>query len=136
MKLKIINQLTDNQIEDLCYLYTTTWWAKERKLIDVQRMLKNTDIIVALCDPSNHQLLGFSRILTDYVYRALLLDVIIRDNYRQQGLGKILMEAIVSHPDLQEIEALILFCQSDVIPFYEKWGFFGKSDKLEIMIRP
>lgn len=136
MKAEIINHLTENQIQQLCELYKTTWWAKDRRLPDVQQMLKNSDIIVALCDRTSRQLLGFSRILTDYVYRAFLLDVVIRDNYRQQGLGNILMEAIVNHPDLKEIEGLILFCQSEVIPFYQKWGFLGKSDRLEIMIRP
>lgn len=136
MKPAIINHLTENQIQELCKLYQTTWWAKGRQLPDVQKMLKNSDIIVALCEPQTEQILGFSRILTDYVYRAFLLDVVIRDNYRQQGLGKMLMEAIVNHPDLKEIEGLILFCQSEVIPFYQKWGFLGKSDKLEIMIRP
>ncbi|WP_013324203.1 GNAT family N-acetyltransferase [Gloeothece verrucosa] len=136
MKPEIIDHLSEKQIQELCQLFQSTWWAKGRKLPDVQRMLNHSDLIVALCHHSSRQLLGFSRILTDYVYRAILFDVVIRDNYRQQGLGKILMEAIINHPDLQEIEGLILFCQPEVIPFYQKWGFWGKSDRLEIMIRP
>jgi len=98
-------------------------------------MLKNSDIIVALCEHlrcsvavrTSRQLLEFSRILTDYVYRAFLLDVVIRDNYRQQGLGKILMEAIVNHPDLKEIEGLIFFVNLKSYLFIKNGDLWANS---------
>lgn len=38
--------------------------------------------------------MAFARILTDYVYKALILDVIVEPAYRGRGLGRLLMESI------------------------------------------
>ncbi len=43
---------------------------------------------------------GFARIVTDRATVPYLGDVYILDAYQGQGLGKWLMQTIVSHPDL------------------------------------
>lgn len=92
MKIEAIAQLTETQIQDLHQLYQWTWWGKERTLPDIQKMLQNTDLIVAFCEVKTEKLVAFARVLTDYVYRAVIWDVIVAESYRKQGLGKALME--------------------------------------------
>ncbi|MBE9168428.1 GNAT family N-acetyltransferase [Pleurocapsales cyanobacterium LEGE 06147] len=134
LNYEAIAHLTETQIEDLCRMYQSEWWSKGRHKTDVQKMLQHSDIIIAFCHPETKKLLAFARILTDYVYRGLILDVIVEHSYRGKGLGKRLMEAIINHPELQSVEKLLLFCLPEVIPFYQKWGFLEGVDNVRLMV--
>jgi predicted GNAT family N-acyltransferase len=135
MNFEAIERLNIDQIEDLYRLYQAHWWSKGRKKADIERMLKHSDLIVAFCEPNSKRLIAFSRILTDYVYRASIFDVIVEASYRGNGLGRILMDTIVNHQDLKSVERLDLVCLPEMIPFYQKWGFTDDVGNLRLMRR-
>ena len=128
-------QLTDEQIEDLYRLYQQEWWTKGRQLADVRRMLQHCDVLVAFCDSDSKRLIGFARVITDFVYKALVLDVIVETTYRKSGLGRALMDAIVEHPSLKSMQHFELYCLPEMIPFYQKWGFTEALGDLQFMRR-
>lgn len=130
---KIIDNLNPNQIDDLCQMYQQEWWSKGRKIEDVKKMLRCSDIIVALCEPKSYRLIAFARILTDFTYRGFILDVIVASAYRRQGLGRILLETTNNHPQLQAVESLILFCHPEMVDFYQKWGFSESPEDIRLM---
>ncbi|MDY6803655.1 MAG: GNAT family N-acetyltransferase [Cyanobacteriota bacterium] len=133
MKVEAIAQLTEEQIEDLYQLYKSTWWANNRTVPGIRKMLQNTDIAIGLCEVESKKLVAFGRVLTDYFYRAVIWDLIVEESYRGQGLGKALMEAIVNHPSLKEVESMSLMCFPEMVPFYEKFGF--TQFDIEFMLR-
>jgi predicted GNAT family N-acyltransferase len=133
MALKKINKLDSQQINQLHQLYQKEWWTKGRILSDVKIMLQNTDFIFALCEEDTNQLIAFARVLTDKVYKALILDVIVDPDYRSQGLGKEIMQMILDHPDLKYIKHFELYCLPELIPFYKKWGFTDELGELTTM---
>jgi len=135
MTLETIEQLTDDQVKDLHRLYQAEWWTKGRKLADVERMLQHCDVIVAYCDSESKQLVAFARVLTDYVYKALIFDVIVEDSYRNKGLGRGLMEAILNHPSLKSVQHFELYGLPEMIPFYQKWSFTTELGELRFMRR-
>ena len=45
---------------------------------------------------------GFARVTTDRATFAYLADVFVLEEHRGRGLGKWLMEVVLSHPELQE----------------------------------
>ena len=98
-------------------------------------MLAQSDILVGECQTETGKLVSFARVLTDFVYRGLILDVVVDEAFRQQGLGRRLMEQIVNHPQLQSVEAVLLFCAPEMVPFYQKWGFQDGHHKLQVMGR-
>ncbi len=118
-----IHDLTATQIEQLLQLYKQTWWAKERKLAEVQRMLNQSDLLFGLCEADTQTLVAFARVLTDGIYRAIVFDVVVSEAHRRQGLGRLLLQQIVSHPVLSQVECIQLFCLPDMLPFYQKHGF-------------
>ena len=66
--------------------------------------------------------IGFARIISDFSTIAYLGDIYILDNYRGQGLSKKLMDAVMSHPNLQGLRRWILLT-STAEWLYEKYGF-------------
>ena len=133
MTIKRIDKLNEQQISQLHLLYQNEWWTKGRVLSDVKIMLRNTDFIFALCEEDSNQLIAFARVLTDKVYKALILDVIVDPKYRSRGLGREIMQMIINHPDLKYIKHFELYCLPELIPFYKKWGFTHELGELTSM---
>ena len=134
MAYRIVSQLTENQISELLDLYKNEFWSNKRTLQDVVQMLAASDIIIGLVD-DNEKLIGFTRLLTDFVYRAIVFDVIIKPTHRNMKLSSKLMDAVVNHPQLKSIDWIALCCLPEMIPYYERWGFTSKFSKIQLMFR-
>lgn len=132
---RIISELNEPQVSELSDLYKNEFWSQDRTRQDIAKMLAASDIIIGLVDESDH-LIGFTRVLTDFVYRALIFDVMIKPTHRNQGLGKKLLDLVVNHPQLRSVEYLGLYCLPAMVPFYEQWGFTNEHGGLQLMIRP
>lgn len=66
--------------------------------------------------------IGFARVISDFSTIAYLGDIYVLDNYRGRGLSKRLMDAVISHPNLQGLRRWILLT-STADWLYEKYGF-------------
>jgi ribosomal protein S18 acetylase RimI-like enzyme len=109
--------------EQLLKLFQQAPWAKGRTLDDAREMLRHTD--VALCAWDGDQLVGFGRVLTDFVYRATIWDVIVDKAYQKQGIGTEIVQRILHHPRLKKVELFWLCTRRP--GFYEKLGFSSKE---------
>jgi GNAT superfamily N-acetyltransferase len=67
------------------------------------------------------KLIGFARALTDKAAFSWIADVIIDEAYRGQGLGKWLVECILSHPDIKNTKQRL--ATKDAHGLYEQFGF-------------
>ncbi|ODT44134.1 MAG: hypothetical protein ABS70_06265 [Nitrospira sp. SCN 59-13] len=65
----------DFDATQLIHLYRQAPWAKHRALEQAQAMLAKTDLVILAWD--GPRLVGFGRVLTDYVFRASIWDVIV-----------------------------------------------------------
>ena len=72
----------------------------------------------------NPSILG--RVLTDYVYRASIWDVIVDGHYQGQDIGTEIINRILFHGTLQRVE-LFWLCTRDKQEFYETLGFSAKD---------
>lgn len=104
----------------LVRLYDQAPWAKGRTAEDTRDMLAQTDLAISAWD--GPRLVGFGRVLTDYVYRASIWDVIVDQDYQGQDIGTEIMQRILHHPALKRVE-LFWLCTRDKQAFYEKLGF-------------
>jgi GNAT superfamily N-acetyltransferase len=115
------------------WLYSYGWWTQGRERRAVKRMLEGSDVIVGYCDPSSDRLVAFARVLTDFVYKALILDVIVAAAHRKSGLGRRLLDDLLEHPELREVLHFELYCLPNMLPFYERWGFSAALGDLRFM---
>ena len=75
-------------------------------------------------DQQNQKLsqVGFGRIVTDYATFAWLCDVFIIEPHRGRGLGKWLLECIISYPDLTGLKRFVIATR-DAHGLYKQFGF-------------
>jgi len=128
-KVTLVSELTDAQIDQLMALYRNEFWCNHRRRPDVVKMLAHTDIVIGAVDDEEN-LVGFVRVLTDYVYKATIYDVIVRPDWRGKQLGRLLMDSVINHPELKDVLHFDLYCLPKMHDFYERWDF--KSDVGEI----
>ena len=77
---------------------------------------------------------GFARVISDYATFAYLSDVFILESHRGQGLSKLMMEAIVNHPDLQGLRRFLLSTR-DAHGLYAQFGFTPLASPQRFMER-
>jgi len=133
--LAIESAVPPARVPELLDLMRTAWWMADRTPTDVLDLLEHSDLVVALTHRPTDRLLGFARILTDYTYVALVLDVIVDEAHRGSGLGAALMDAVIHHPRLADVRSVELVCQPDLVPFYRRWGFTEEVGGSRLMRR-
>ncbi len=70
---------------------------------------------------------GFARVITDRATFAYLADVFVLESYRGRGLGKRLMQVIMSHPELHGLRRWHLVTR-DAHGLYRRFGFCDLRD--------
>jgi GNAT superfamily N-acetyltransferase len=68
------------------------------------------------------QQIGFARVISDFATIAFLNDVFVLPEHRGVGLGKWLVECVMSHPELQGLRRWILATR-DAHSLYSRFGF-------------
>lgn len=71
--------------------------------------------------------IAYSRVVSDFTTMYWIADVIVDEAYRGEGVGTILMEAIVGHERLQGLSAMLV--TRDAHGFYERFGFERVENK-------
>jgi ribosomal protein S18 acetylase RimI-like enzyme len=115
---------TDIDPQQLLALYSQTDWARDRSLDDTTRMLAHTDVAISAWDGS--KMVGFGRVLTDFVFRASIWDVIVDRTYQDRDIGKEIVQRILAHPELERVE-LFWLCTRRYQAFYASLGFSDKE---------
>jgi N-acetylglutamate synthase-like GNAT family acetyltransferase len=101
-------------------LKATAFWAGERNIEDLEIAIDNSNPVISVWD--GDRLIGFARALSDGIYRATIWDVIIHPDYQGCGLGRKLVETVLSHPLINRVEKVYLMTTYQQ-KFYERIGF-------------
>lgn len=134
-KYPVLSTLSEVQTEQLHSLYQREWWTAGRSLADVRTMLQHSDFVFAIAAPDTQELLAFARVLTDRVFKVLVLDVIVHQDHRTAGLGSFLMAHIMAHPVLSRVRHIELYCLPERADFYKRHGFTSELGELRFMRR-
>jgi GNAT superfamily N-acetyltransferase len=101
------------------FLADESYWAKGRTPEQTKTAIENS-----ICFGVYHgdRQAAFARVVTDRATFAYIGDLFVLEEFRGRGLSKRLMEAIVSHPELQGLRRWILATR-DAHGLYEQFEF-------------
>ena len=114
---------TEHKDLDFEFIYafiSDSYWAKGIPQ-DVLRKAIDNSLVFGVYTACGNQV-GFARVVTDKATFAYLADVFIDELHQGLGLGRLLMDNIASHPDLQGVRRFMLATR-DAHGLYEKYGF-------------
>ena len=101
------------------YLSQESYWSRGIAMEKVARAIAHS---LPYGVYTSSEQVGFGRIVTDYCKLAYICDVYILTPHRGQGLGKALVQAMLSHPELQDLRRWMLATQ-DAHGLYQPFGF-------------
>lgn len=121
-------------VDAICDFLARAYWAKGRPRERTERALANS-LVFGLYDGEKQ--IGLARVVTDYAIFAYLCDVFIHEDYRARGLGKWLIETVMSHPDLQGLRRWTLATR-DAHGLYKQFGWdaLGSPEKWMEIFHP
>lgn len=113
---------TDPALLDLDVIHgflSGCYWAKGIPKQTVRRSIRNS-----LCFGvyKSKKQVGFARVISDFATYAYVGDVFVVDEYRGQGLGKLVMQCIMNHPALEGLRRWSLLTR-DAHSLYSQFGF-------------
>jgi predicted GNAT family N-acyltransferase len=120
---EVISEIPEKRLPELVSLFSTEWWTKDRPIDGLRVMLVNTTAVVGIVDTSTDKLVGFARAISDGIYKALIMDVIVCPEHRGRGISKILMSKMMVHPALKGVQDFEIYCKPSLVELYKKWGF-------------
>jgi GNAT superfamily N-acetyltransferase len=118
-------------VERIHAFLTESYWAKGIPLDVVCRSIEGS-LCFGLYDGDEQ--VGFARVVSDGATFAYLADVFILDSHRGRGLGKLLVSAVLAHPELQGLRRWVLATR-DAHGLYVQHGFAPLSDPQRFMER-
>lgn len=123
---------TDSSRFDVEMIYTfltNCYWAKGIPRETVQRSIDNA-LCFGVFDSARQ--VGFARVITDRATYAYIGDVFILESHRGRGLSKLLMKAIMEHPELQGFRRWSLVTD-DAHGLYRQFGFTSPANPQKYM---
>lgn len=116
------------KLQDLFNL--AAFWARDRKPEDLAIAIENSKPIITAWDGEN--LIGFARANSDGIYRATIWDVVVHPDYQGAGIGRKLVQTVLSHPHVNRVERVYLMTTNQQ-KFYERIGFQTNSSTTMVL---
>ena len=112
-------------------LHKHAFWAQQRNTADLKRMLAGSTVVVSLW--RGKRMVGFGRATSDGIHRAVLWDVVVAGDLQGRGLGRRVVEALLSSKAIRNAERVYLMTTNSS-GFYQQLGFEPASPQ-QLLIR-
>jgi len=108
-------------------LFNLTGWNEEYGLTpsELHEAVSHSLFVVAAYDDG--RLVGSGRVVSDGIFHALIVDVIVLPGYQGKGIGTEIMRQLTEYCRSKRIRDVQLFCAKGKSTFYERLGFRPRS---------
>lgn len=129
--MAVIYNFSDKHIEQLLEMYKDVGWG-ERSIEDIIKCVQGSQVCIGILDKNNN-LIGFTRIISDFIYKAFIFDVMVSAEHRGNGLGQKLVSIVKNHEKLKKIKHFELYCFPELEAFYTSLGFSTDVGGIKLM---
>lgn len=118
-----ITPVTSDHLGNVVTLFDQAWWSKGRPRPNVARMLATPPLSAGMTLGDGAPLIAYCRAITDDVFAACILDVIVHQDHRHRGVGTRLIRKFLTLDDVRKVEFVELYCADHLVNFYGQFGF-------------
>lgn len=121
IEFSIKDGFSNMDFDAIAAMLTKAFWCEGIKKEEVIKSAGNSAFLAGAFTNENQQI-GYARIISDKTRFAYLLDVIVHEDYRRQGIGQAMVKHIMTHPELKDVYQWLLITK-DAHGVYSKLGF-------------
>jgi ribosomal protein S18 acetylase RimI-like enzyme len=108
-------------VSNIHEMLSKVYWSPSITKNEIIKGINNSALIVGAYAENGKQI-GFLRVVSDKVRFAYLLDVVVNEDYRRQGIGQRMVKFALAHPELKDVYQWLLVTR-DAHDVYGKCGF-------------
>ena len=133
VRIKIVKHADVNQL--VTVYKDAGWWVEENDSVDPSFILKiiQGSFCFAIAEYEGN-IIGMGRSISDGVSDAYIQDVAVLTQYRSQGIGVMLMDAIIAFLKSKNITWIGLISEPKAVSFYSRYGFVQMKDFLPFLL--
>jgi ribosomal protein S18 acetylase RimI-like enzyme len=119
------------ELEELC---DAVGWSR-RPVRKVKKAIECSFCVLAVYEEfiDRRRLVGFARATSDHAFNATIWDVVVHPDCQGRGLGKALMDRMISELRTAGISNITLFADPHVVDFYRRLGFMSDPEGIKGM---
>jgi GNAT superfamily N-acetyltransferase len=126
MKTNLSSDPARLRLDDIQGMLSKTYWCPGITKDEIAHGIRYSALVVGAYKDDGRQA-GFCRVVSDRTRFAYLLDLVVADDCRRQGIGRSMVRYAVTHPDLRHVYQWLLKT-SDAHGVYGKCGFSPIDD--------
>jgi len=113
-------------------LMDNSFWGRARRLAGLLRCLRGSDVIVSTWDRDD--LVAVGRATSDGIYRAVLWDVVVRQDWQGRGAGRAVVNRLLAAPAVRCAERVYAMTTHGK-GFYQRLGFHEEGKQHLMLFR-
>jgi ribosomal protein S18 acetylase RimI-like enzyme len=121
IEIKFVDLWPDDEIVEL--YKAGGWWKDYYDKSGIKHLIKNSFAFAVVINKNNGKAIGMGRLLSDGVSDAYIQDLVILPEYRDQGIGRQLVEKLIDHCLSNNIHWIGLIAEPNQDDFYKPLGF-------------
>jgi len=125
--IKDIKEFTEKELEEL---FLSVQWSSGKYPDRLKIAMKNSDKVYSAWD--GNRLIGLMNALSDGIMTAYFHFLLVHPDYHHQGVGKMLVSAMLKHYETFARKVLIAYNKE--LRFYKSCGFEPADDKTPMFI--
>ena len=110
-----------------------SFWARQRRLAGLLHSLRGSDVIVSTWD--GEDLVAVGRATSDGIYRAVLWDVVVRQDWQGRGAGRAVVNRLLAAPAVRRAERVYALTTHGM-GFYQRLGFHEEAKQHLMLLEP
>jgi len=118
--------------EQIQRIYMSVGW-QYRKISDIKSALAGSFLVTSAW--KDETMIGFARAAGDGVFSVTIWDVVVRPEFQKRGIGKLLINSMLTKLNDCGIPLITLYSELDKINFYSKLGFETYSKNIISMYK-
>jgi GNAT superfamily N-acetyltransferase len=116
------------RFDEVTGMLSGAFWCLGIGRAEVERGARNSALVLGAFLSTGKQI-GYARAISDKTRFAYILDVIVHEDYRKQGVGQRMVKGLLENPDMRDVYQWVLITK-DAHEVYRKVGFsvIGRPD--------
>jgi GNAT superfamily N-acetyltransferase len=121
MNVDVSSDVNRLRMSEVQAMLSKAFWSPGITEAEIRKGIRNSALVVGAYLEDQRQV-GFLRVVSDKVRFAYLMDVIVAEEFRRQGIGQKMVRFALAHPELKDVYQWLLISR-DAQGVYEHCGF-------------
>ena len=131
IQIKLVDSWPEDDIVDLYKM--GGWWKESYDSSLISQMIQGSFVFAVVVDAIKDKTIGMGRVISDGISDAYIQDLIIDPAYRKEGIGKLLVDTLISQCKKKGIIWIGVIAEPGSQHFYHRLGFSEMKDNIPML---